>query len=125
MHQGILHVFADFGYQVYPVDEQFLEQVFADIAFVPDKFPEYFVVEVFVFQGIPVVDIGLGKKEAQDFALFVDDDVELEPEEPPHRALPFGCHAFKCFIGMLPFNMANTDWGRIDERNASAFAKAA
>jgi len=112
MHQGVLHIFLYFGYQMYPVHEELLEQVLSDVAPIGEYLPEHLVVEGLVLERLSVVHIALCNEEVDDLPPFIDDDVKFEPKEPrpngtgghPILPLPFSAIPLKtlfCFSLLL------------------------
>jgi hypothetical protein len=107
------------------IDKKFVEQCFRDVAFISNEFPKYLVMKVFILQGFAVIYIGLCEKEIQDFTFVIYNDMQLEPKEPAHGTLSFGCKAFESFVLKFAPDVANPDGGGIDKRNTGAFAKTA
>ena len=87
VHERVLHVLPDFRDQVYVVDEEHLEEVLADVSPVREKLPEESFRELSVPERVPVVDIARREHPLDDLPPVVDDEVQLEPVEPSHRAL--------------------------------------
>ena len=106
VHEAVFHVLAYFGYKVDAVNKKLLEQAIADISFVAEQFPKDLVMEVFVFQWIPIIYIGLRQKEIKYFAFVVDHQMKFETEEPSHGTLPLCGHALKDTVLFFPFDMA-------------------
>lgn len=125
VHQAVFHVLADFCNQMDAIDEQLLEQCFANIALVSDQFTEHFLMELLVPQRFPAVHVPLGKHEIEYLTFVVDYQVQFEPKEPADRALPLGGNTLENFVLALPFDVARPERGRIDERNAGTVAQAA
>jgi len=74
---------------MYVIHEKFLKQALADIASVSEQLSEKFLYELLVLQRFPVVHIARREQPLYDFSFVIDDQVELETIEPPHRALAF------------------------------------
>ena len=84
-HQGSFHVVLQFGYQLYPVHKETLEQVLTDIFFVTDKFAIELFHECLVVQWFSVVNIpGCNQKFYN--SPFITDQMKFEAEEPSHGA---------------------------------------
>ena len=89
VHQRVFHVLLDFGDEMNVVNEEHLEEVLADVSPVSEDFPEEFLREVPVLQRFSVIRVPWREHPLDDFALLVDDQVQLESVEPPHRAFAF------------------------------------
>ena len=76
------HVVFKFGYQLYAVNEEFAEQVFADVALVSDKFAIDEFYERFYFQRLTVIDIAWCYHEVQYFSFVIADQMQLKAVEP-------------------------------------------
>ena len=53
------------------INKEFVKQCFGDVSFIPEKFAEDFVMEVFVLQRFPVVNVSLSKKKIKDFPFII------------------------------------------------------
>jgi hypothetical protein len=109
---------------VHPVNEELLEQVFRDVALVPEEFPEDTFVKLHVLERFPVIHIARGKDEIQDLSPVVDYQVELEAVEPADGALPLLRHSLERPVLLLSFYMATAQRGGVNERDARALAQA-
>ena len=85
------------------------------------EFPEDIVARPVEHVFIPVVHIGLGQHEIQEFPSFVDDEVQLETKIPSHAALPHD--------GMVPepdtLVVADGDADAVNETYTRAMTEAA
>jgi hypothetical protein len=64
------------------VHKKHIKQVLGYISSVGEKFTEYFFMETFVFQGLSIIDVRLGKLELNDFSPVVYDQMKFEAKEP-------------------------------------------
>lgn len=81
--------------------------------------------ELPVLKRAPVIHIGLGNNEFDNFGFVIDYQMQLKAKEPAHCRLALGCYALKDFVGMFPFNVADPYGRRIHERDTRAVAQAA
>ena len=84
-HQRVLHVVLHFGCQLYAVEEKILKKSLSDMTLVRTEPALYVLQERFLSQRFTVVHIARREHEVEDFSLVVDDQVQLEAEEPSHR----------------------------------------
>ena len=122
-HEAVLHVVPHLGYQLYPVREQLVEQFLGDVTLVSHKLSVYLLHEARDLQRFPVVDIRRGNHEAKDLAFLVDDDVQLEPEEPSQGALAPHGDALEHLVAVDALVTAHTHGCGVDEVDARALAK--
>lgn len=80
-HQAVPHL----GYHLYPINEQFMEQLLGYVTLVAYKFALNFPHEVFDLKRLSVVNISRCNHETEHFALLVDDEIHLEAKEPSHE----------------------------------------
>lgn len=80
-HDCDFHVASEFCYKLYPVHEQPLKKMLADISPVPDEFPVYKIHKSLVFQWLAVINITGSYHEVQQFALLIANQVQLETKE--------------------------------------------
>ena len=84
MHQRVLHVLAYASDRVNVIDKQFFEKAPGDVSLVRHEFSEYFLSKLLVFQRCAIVRVGLCQLPLDDFSAVIDNDVQLETEEPVH-----------------------------------------
>ena len=125
IHQRVLHVPLDLGYEVYVVDEEHLKEILADVPPVCEEFPEEPLGKPPVLQGFPVIGVSRRELPLDDLAFVIDDQVELEPIEPSHRALPLGRPPLHRLVLPLPLDVAGDQGRGVDDGNARALAKGA
>ena len=89
--QAAFHIVFQFGNQLYPVNEELVEQAFADIPLVSDKFPVDKLNKGFDFQRLAVIDIPRGDHEVQNLPLVIAYQVQFEAVEPAQRAFTTLC----------------------------------
>src|SRR5262245_26245211 len=66
-----------------------------------------------------IVDIAWRHTQGQQFPLVVDDEMQCEAVEPPHRGLPPRGYAFKDFVGGNPVVVTHGQRGGVDEGHPS------
>ena len=125
VHQRVLHVPLDLGYEVYVVDEEHLKEILADVPPVCEEFPEEPLGKPPVLQGFPVIGVSRRELPLDDLAFVIDDQVELEPIEPSHCALPLGRPPLHRLVLPLPLDVAGDQGRGVDDGNARALAKGA
>ncbi len=125
IHQRVLHVPFQLCHQVYVVDEEHLEEVLADIPSVGEEFPEESLGKRPVLQRFPVVDVSRGELSLDDLPLVVDDQMQLESIEPPHRAFPLSRPSLHGLVLLLPLDVAGYQGRGVDDGYACALAEGA
>ena len=70
------------GYQLYAVNKEFTEQVFADVSLVSDEFAIYELYERLYFQGFTVIDITRCYHEVQNLSFVIANQMQLKAVEP-------------------------------------------
>ena len=73
--------------------------------------------------GIPVIHIGSGKTEGDNFSPVITGEVQLEPVTPPHRSLPVRSHALENLVGIAPEVMTDGNHRAVHEADTRAAAK--
>lgn len=76
------HVAFKPGYQLYAVNEEFTEQVFADVSLVSDEFAINELYERLYFQGFTVIDITRCYHEVQNLSFVIANQMQLKAVEP-------------------------------------------
>ena len=122
-HDGTLHVALQFRYQLYAVNKQPLEESFADISLVPDELAIEELHERLVLKGLAVIDITWGNHEVKQSPLFVANQMQLEPKEPPHGAFASLSDALECLVDMNALVPANSQRGAVNEADSCALAQ--
>lgn len=87
-HQRTFHIALELCYQLYAVNEKPLEQFFANIPLIFDKFTIQEFHKGLVFKWFSVIDITGSNYKVEQFALLIADEVQFETKESPHGALP-------------------------------------
>lgn len=87
-HQQVPHVALDLGYKLYAVHEQELKQLLADITFVTTKLTLDVFDERLRIKGFAVIHVRRSEHKVQNLAPVIDNQMQLESEEPSHRAFP-------------------------------------
>src|SRR3954454_21846980 len=80
-----LHVPADAGEQRQPATQQVLRQLLADITLVAEQLTDQVAGQCWDRRG--VMDVARGQLQGDNFIVVVEDEVQLEAEEPAHRGL--------------------------------------
>lgn len=119
--QSVFHVLFDASDQLKAAAKQLLEQILADVSFVAHEFAEQFLGEL--WHGFLIADIAGCEADVEQLTLVVDDQMQLETEEPADR-----CFAASGQTGHHPVagdSHIVTDFqrGGIDETDAAAGAK--
>ena len=73
--------------------------------------------------GIPVIHIGFGKTEGDNFSPVITGEVQLEPVTPPHRSLPVRSHALENLVGVAPEVMTDGNHRAVHEADTRTAAK--
>ena len=122
-HQAVLHVVPHSGDELDAVDEQLMEEFLGYVALVAHELAVDLLHEVLYLERLPVVDVSRGNHEAQYLSLLVDDDVQLEPEEPTHGAFPLHGDALEHLVAEDALVAADAHGSGVDEVDARALAK--
>ena len=121
-HQRVLHFVFKLGYQLNAVEEEFAEEILAYVTSVTDKFAVELLGEPFHLQGLAVIHIAWREHEVDDLAHLIADDVQLEPIEPPNRAVASLGETLECLVLEDALVLADPQWSAVDETYAGAFA---
>ena len=124
-HERVFHVLLDFSDEMDVIDEKHLEEILADVAPVGKEFSEESVRERPVFQWLPVVHVARREHPLDDFSPVVDDQMQLEPVEPSHRALALLCPSLHGLVLVRPLDVAARQGGGVDDGDARALAQGA
>lgn len=73
--------------------------------------------------GIPVIHIGSGKTEGDDFSPVIAGEMQLEPVTPPHRPLPVRGHALENLVGIASEVMTDRNHRAVHETDTRTAAK--
>ncbi len=122
-HDCAFHVASEFCYKLYPVHEQPLEKMLADVSLVPDEFPVYEIHKILVFQWLAVINITGSYHEVQQLALLIANQVQLEAEEPSHGTLASLGYALEGLMNVNPQVPAYSQGSAVHETDAYAFSK--
>lgn len=115
VHKRVLHVLPDLRDKVYVVNKKGLEKVLAYVAPVRKQLSEQSLGEVLVFQRFTVIRVARCKRPLHYLSAVVDDDVQLEPEEPAHRALALGRPSPHCPMAACPLNVTGDKRSGVDD----------
>ena len=107
-----------FGDQLYSVNEQFVEQVFANIFFVTDEFSVDEFNEWPHFQRITVVDITRRNHEVRDFTPVVANQMQFKPVEHAQRTVTSLRYISENLVHMYPLVAAYAQQGVVSEADA-------
>ena len=121
-HQRVLHFIFQLGYQLYAIDEEFAEEVFAYVSSVADEFAVELLGEPFHLQWLAVIHIARREHEVDDLAHLIADDVQLEPIEPSNRAMASLGDTLESLVLQYALVLAYPQWGAVDETYAGASA---
>lgn len=88
------------------------------------QFSEYHFHKVLHLQRSSVVHVSRGESKVENLPpLLVDDQVQLEAEEPPHGALASHGDSFEHFVAVDTAVVAHAQRGRVNETHACAFTQ--
>lgn len=110
---------------MYVVDKQHLKEVLTDVSPVGKEFSEEFLREAAVLQRCPVIHIARRKLPLYDFALVIDDQMQLESIEPSHGTLALGRPALHRLVHVHPLNVTRHQRCGVYDGNARALAQGA
>ena len=121
-HQPISHLPSQLGNQRdIEVTVQLSAQSLTDIAAVAEDFAMQ-TLEQFRHR-FAVISIARRQAHIEQFAAFVNHQVQLEAKEPAHRSPPPGRQAREDFVRMNAAYMADSQAGRIDKADTGARAE--
>ena len=121
-HQRVLHFVFQLGYRLDAINKEFAEEIFADVSPITDELAVQLLGEPFHLQGFAVIHIAWREHEVDDLAHLVADDVQLEPIEPAHRAVPSPGDTLECPVLEDALVLAYPQWSAVDETYTCAFA---
>lgn len=122
-HDCSFHVVSEFCYKLYPVHEQPLKKMPADVSLVPDEFSVYETHKILVLQWFAVIHITVSYYEVQQLALLITNQVQLEAEEPSHGTLASLSYAPEGLMDVNSLVPAHTQRCAVHETDACAFSK--
>jgi hypothetical protein len=86
LEQAVVHLLTQLGDEVQPVgDQQLLGQRLGEIAFIPKELAHETSGQL--GNRVPIIDVARGEAKGQQVALIIDDQVQLETEEPADGGL--------------------------------------
>lgn len=115
VHKRVLHVLPDLRDKVYVVNKKGLEKVLAYVAPVSKQLSEQSLGEVVVFQWFTVIRVARCKRPLYYLSAVVDNDVQLESEEPAHRALALGRPSPHCPMAAGSLDVAGDKRSGVDD----------
>ena len=121
-HQGVLHVILHFGYQLYAVEKEALEQSLPDISLVRAKFTLYVLQELFLLQRLTVIYIPRREHEIENFSLVIDYQMQFESEKPSHGTFSTLRKPFKSLMNQYALVTAHTQRSGIYKADAGTGA---
>ena len=122
-HQCAFHVTLELCYQLDTVNEEALEKFLANISFVPNKLAIQEFHEGLVLKRLAVIDVARSNHEVEHFSLLITDEVQLESEEPAHRALsPLG-YTLERPVNMDTLILADPERRAVNEADTRTFAQ--
>ena len=122
-HDGSLHVALELRYELDAVNEEALEQFLANVSFIPDEFSVEEFHKRLVVKRFSVIYISRCDHEVEQFPLLITDQMQLEPEEPAHGALPSLGNALERLVDVDTLIPAHPEWSAVYETNARALAQ--
>ena len=86
VHEMVFHVFTQSGDELKPLFKEQVRQGSGNIAAIPEQL----ATQMFdhASNGSAIIDVARSETKGQEFALIIDDQVQLEAEEPADRGLP-------------------------------------
>ena len=121
--ESTFHIVFQFGNQLYPINEQLAEQVFADIALVSDEFAINEFYERLYFQWFTVIDIARRYHEVQNLTLVIANQMQLKAVEPSQRAFATLCQPLENLVHVDALIPAHPQQGTVHEADSGTFAK--
>lgn len=97
-HERVPHIVLDFGDKLNPVHKKEFKQLFAKISFVTTEFAFDIFNKRLRVERLSVIDIARCEHEVQYLPSVIDDQMQLETEEPSHRAFATFCYAFESLV---------------------------
>ena len=122
-HDGSLHVALELRYQLDAVNEEALEQFLAYVSLVSDEFPVEEFHKGLVVERLAVIYISRRNHEVEQLPLLITDQVQLEPEEPAHGALPPLGNALERLVDVDALVPAYPERSAVDEADARTLAQ--
>ena len=110
---------------MYVIYEKPFEEILTDVSSVGKEFSEESLRKLFVFQWLAVIAVPQCELPLDDFALVVDDQMQLEPVEPPHGAFSLLGPPSHGLVHVHPLDMAGHQRSGVNNGDASAFAQGA
>jgi len=112
--KNMAHVLAQFGDEAQSLgDQELLGEGLRDVAFIAEEATEKPVNQA--MHRTTVVGVARSEAEGQQLGAIVDDEVELEPVEPPDRRLAAACVDTKDPVLLDACRMADGEGGGVDE----------
>lgn len=100
-----------------------MEQFFSNIAFVSDKFPTQEFQKRLMLKRLAFINVSRCNHEAEQLSFLVADKVELESEEPSHRALAFLGDTLESLMNMNTMILAYPKRSTVHEADTCTIAK--
>ena len=110
---------------MYVIYEKPFEEILTDVSSVGKEFSEESLRKLFVFQWLAVIAVPRCELPLDDFAPVVDDQMQLEPVEPPHGAFSLLGPPSHGLVHVHPLDMAGHQRSGVNNGDASAFAQGA
>ena len=83
----------------------------------------YEIYECFVFQRLTVINISWSYHKVEKFSFLIANQMQIETEEPTHRAFSSLGYAFENLVNMYSLVFADMQWCAINEAYTRAFAQ--
>ena len=110
---------------MYVIYEKPFEEILTDVSSVGKEFSEESLRKLLVFQWLAVIAVPRCELPLDDFAPVVDDQMQLEPVEPPHGAFSLLGSPSHGLVHVHPLDMAGHQRSGVNNGDASAFAQGA
>ena len=122
-HNGSLHVALEPRYELDAVNEEAFEQFLAYVSLVSDEFPVEEFHKGLVVERLAVIYISRGNHEVEQLPPLVTAQVQLEPEEPAHGALPPLGNALEGLVDVDALIPAYPERSAVHEADARTLAQ--
>lgn len=122
-HDGSFHVALEFGYQLYAVNEESLEQFLADITLVTYEFAIQELNKCLVVKWLAVINITRSDHETEQFPFLVADEMQFESKEPSHGTLASLGDTLESLMNMNTLILAYPERCAVYKTDACTFAK--
>ena len=118
-----IHVHFDSCNEMYTIFKKILKKSWRNVPSVSKKPAVQFLGKYVPDSRIPVVHIGSGKTEGDDFSPVIAGEVQLESMTPSHCSLPVCSHALENLVGIAPEVMTDRNHRTVYEADTGTATK--